>query len=160
MRTDVLDLAAAWRELCGWYTLEPGVLTDPQPRMLRPSQSPSTTASWSSGDISRSGGPPGPRLYPDGDDPDAFRIELPGFGSGTSQVVFSRGPAGDVTAMHLGVQPLTFRKLRNFHHPTPRAGGVLAAAGSWHWRYGPPALRHERAGSERPFGTGANDRTG
>jgi hypothetical protein len=39
------------------------------------------------------------RLHPDGDDPDAFRIDLPGFGSGISPVVVSRRPDGHVTAL-------------------------------------------------------------
>ena len=68
----------------------------------------------------------GLRLYPDGDDPSAFRVELPGFGSGTSQVVFSRGPAGEVTAMHLGVQPLSFRKRPGIQNARPWAAGALA----------------------------------
>ena len=45
-----------------------------------------------------------------------------GFGSGTSQVVFSRGPAGEVTAMHLGVQPLSFRKRPGIQKPQTLSG--------------------------------------
>jgi len=69
----------------------------------------------------------GLRMYPDGDDPDTFRIELPGFGSGTSQVVFSREPGGEVTAMHLGVQPPSFRKRPGIQNPRSRAAGAFAA---------------------------------
>ena len=150
--------APAGPNVPGRYSLGPGVLTDPQPRMLGPIQ-----VIVRHGQLVIHGQIPVPairrglRLYPDGDDPDAFRIELPGFGSGTSQVVFSRGPAGDVTAMHLGVQPLTFRKRPGIQHPTPRAAGALAAgirALAMDRR-----LRYERAGSERPFGTDANDQT-
>lgn len=44
-----------WRDLCGWYSFGPGVLTDPQPRMLgRPPRSPSATVSSCSGGSSRS----------------------------------------------------------------------------------------------------------
>ena len=158
VRGGVPDQPAAWSDLCGRYSLGPGVLTDPQPRMLGPIQ-----VAVRHGQLVIRGQIPVPairrglRLYPDGDDPDAFRIELPGFGSGTSQVVFSRGPAGDVTAMHLGVQPLTFRKRPGIQHPTPRAAGALAA-GIRALAMG-RRLRYERAGSERPFGTGANDQT-
>jgi hypothetical protein len=61
----------------------------------------------------------GLRLHPDADDPDVFRLILPGFGSGTSLVVFSRDSAGDVTGMDLGVQPMSFRKRPR---PTRRPG--------------------------------------
>jgi hypothetical protein len=70
----------------------------------------------------------GLRLHPDGDDPYAFRINLPGFGSGTSQVVFSRDPSGQVTAMHLGVQPLSFQKRHDAQNPRPWVAGALAAS--------------------------------
>jgi hypothetical protein len=70
----------------------------------------------------------GLRLHPDGDDPYAFRIDLPGFGSGTSPVVFSRDPGGHVTAMHLGVQPLSFRKRPDAQNPRPWVAGALAAS--------------------------------
>ena len=52
-------------------------------------------------------------LYPDDPaDPYVFRIELPWFGIGTARVVFSRDPAGTVTALHVDVGPLSFRKRR------------------------------------------------
>ena len=134
VRTGVAQQPAVWGSLCGRYTLGPGVLTDPQPRMLGTLQ-----VAVRRGHLVIRGQIPVPairrglRLHPDGDDPYAYRIELPGYGSGTSQVVFSRGPASEVTAMHLGVQPLTFRK---------RPGTL-----------NPPALGGWRAGSRRP-GTG------
>ena len=84
--------------------------------------------------------------YRDGDDPYAFRIELPAFGSGTSQVVFSRGPAGQITAMHLGVQPLSFRKRPGIQNPRPWAAGALAGGALAIAVAGRP--RHERAGSD------------
>ena len=158
VRADVPDQPAAWSDLCGWYSLGPGVLTDPQPRMLGLIQ-----VTVRHGQLVIRGQIPVPairrglRLYPDRDDLDAFRIELPGFGSGTSQVVFSRGPASDVTAMHLGVQPLTFRKRPGIQHPTPRAAGALAA--SIRALAMGRRLRYERARPERPFGTDANDQT-
>ncbi len=55
--------------------------------------------------------PVGLRLYPEQDDPSAFRVNLPGFGSGTSLVVFSQDRDGQATAFHLGYQPMTFRRL-------------------------------------------------
>jgi hypothetical protein len=70
----------------------------------------------------------GLRLHPDGEDPDTFRIALPGFGSGTSEVVFSRGPGGEVTALHLGVHPMSFRKRPAAANPRPWVAGALATA--------------------------------
>jgi hypothetical protein len=69
----------------------------------------------------------GLRLHPDGDDPYAFHIDLPGFGSGTSRVVFSREPGGEVTALHLGVQPLSWQKRPGMRNPRPWVVGALAA---------------------------------
>ena len=135
VRAGVPEQPAAWSDLCGRYSLGPGLLTDSQPRMLGVPE-----VAVRRGHLVIRGQIPVPairrglRLYPDGDDPDAFRIELPRFGSGTSQVVSSRGPAGKITAVHLGVRPLSFRK-------RPGAGGALTIAVA-----GRP--RHERAGSD------------
>ncbi len=129
VRTDVPERPWAWRELCGWYSLGPGVLTDPQPRML----GPGAEVAVRRGQLIIRGQVPIPavrrglRLHPDGGDPYTFRIDLPGPGSGTSLVVFSREPGGEVTALHLGVQPLTFHKRPGIQNPRPWAAGALAA---------------------------------
>ena len=129
VRTDVPEQPWAWNDLCGWYSLGPGVLTDPQPRML----GAGVEVVLRRGHLTIRGQIPVPavrtglRLYPDGEDPFAFRIELPGLGSGTSPVVFSRDPGGDVTALHLGVQPLSLRKRPDVQNPRPWVTGVLAA---------------------------------
>ena len=34
VRTDVAEHPEIWRDLCGWYSFGPGVLTDPQPRTM------------------------------------------------------------------------------------------------------------------------------
>jgi hypothetical protein len=69
----------------------------------------------------------GLRLHPDGDDPYAFRIDLPGAGSGTTRVVFSREHGGQVTALHLAVLPMTYLKQPAIRNPRPWAAGALAA---------------------------------
>ena len=126
-RTDIPEQPAAWGDLCGWYSLGPGLLTDPQPRMLG-----GLVVTVRHGQLIIRGQLPVPavrrglRLYPDGGDPYAFRINMPGFGSGTSPVVFSRGPGGQVIALHLGVQPLTFRKRPDNGNPRPWTAGALA----------------------------------
>jgi len=125
---DIPEQPWSWRDLCGWYSLGPGVLTDPQPRMLGPAE-----VAIRHGHLIIRGQIPVPavrrglRLHPDGDDPDAFRINLPGPGSGTTPVVFSRDPASRVTAMHLGIMPLSFRKRPGFHNPRPWRAGTLGA---------------------------------
>ena len=147
VRAGVPEQPAAWSDLCGRYSLGPGVLTDPQPRMLGvPEVAVRRGHLVIRGQIPVPAVRRGLRLYPDGDDPYAFRVELPGFGSGTTQVVFSRGPAGEVTAMHLGVQPLSFRKRPGIQNPRPWAAGALAACALAAAVACRP--RHERAGSD------------
>ena len=52
-------------------------------------------------------------LHPDDPaDPYVFRVELPWFGIGTARVVFSRDPAGTVTALHVDVGSMSFHKIR------------------------------------------------
>jgi hypothetical protein len=104
------------------------VLTDPQPRML----GPGAEVVVRRGHLTIRGFIPVPavrrglRLHPDGDDPYAFRINLPGFGSGTTPVVFSREPGGEVTALHLAVLPMSFHKRPGIRSPRPWAAAALA----------------------------------
>ena len=148
VRTDVPERPATWNDLCGWYSFGPGVLTDPQPRMLgAASRSSSATATSPSADRSRSPRSAGDcACIPTPTTRTSSASSLPGFGSGTSQVVFSRDPAGDVTAMHLGVQPLSFRKRPGIQNPRPWVTGALAACALAIAVACRP--RHERAGSD------------
>jgi CubicO group peptidase (beta-lactamase class C family) len=129
VRSGVPEQPWAWGELCGWYSLGPGVLNDPQPRMLG-----GVEVAVRGDHLTIRGQIPVPavrrglRLHPEGDDPYAFRINLPGSGSGTSPVVFSRDPGGHVTALHLGVQPLSFQKRPDAQNPRPWVAGALAAS--------------------------------
>ena len=121
----------AWGELCGWYSLGPGVLTDPQPGC-----SAGVEVAVRHDHLTIRGQIPVPavrrglRLHPDGDDPYVFRIDLPGFGSGTSPVVFSRDPGGEVTGhaprRAAAVLPEAAR------HPEPQAVGRRRAGGRRH----------------------------
>jgi len=126
---DVPQRPRNWGELCGWYSLGPGMLTDPQPRMLG-----AVEVAVRGGILTMRGQVPVPavrkglRLHPDSDDPDVFRVELPGYGSGTSVVVFSREPGGQVTGLHLGVMPMSFRKRPSVENPRPWITGALAAS--------------------------------
>jgi len=108
----------------------------------------------------------GLRLYPDGDDPYAFRAALPGYGSGTTQVVFSREPGGEVTALHLGVMPMSFARRPGSHNPRRWATGALAAgAGDAHRASpapppGPPGQRLRDGASRRPAGLAGRRQSG
>ena len=129
VRADVPAHPQTWHDLCGWYSLGPGVLTDPQPRML---VAAGAEVAVRRGQLIIRGQLPVPavrrglRLQPDGDDPDVFRIELPGRGAGTSRIVFSRGPAGEVTALHLAAQPITLHKRPGAGNPRLWVTGALA----------------------------------
>ena len=110
--TDVPGRPWDWDELCGSYSFGPGILTDPQPRILGPAVEVAARRDHLvvRGQLPVPAIRRGLRLYPDAGDPDVFRVILPGFGSGTSLVVFSRNSAGEVTRMHLGMLPMSFRK--------------------------------------------------
>jgi hypothetical protein len=104
------------------------VLVDPQPRMLGGAE-----VVVRHGQLVIRGQIPVPavrrglRLYPDCDDPRAFRVGLPGYGSGTCQVVFSREPGSEATALHLGALPMSFQQRPSGQNPRWWAAGALAA---------------------------------
>lgn len=118
-----------WRDLCGWYSFGPGVLTDPQPRML----GPAAEVAVRHAQLVLRGQLPVPTvrrglvLHPDSADPDTFRIGMPGLGSATSPAVFSRGPGGKVTALHLAAQPLSLHKQPDSRNPRLWATAAAAA---------------------------------
>jgi CubicO group peptidase (beta-lactamase class C family) len=98
IRHDIPARAEAWSELCGWYGMAPGPLTNVMDRlvygagvevlvrrghfMLRPlTPNPSTRGGY--------------RLWPDDpDDPEVFRVDFSEIGAGTLRVAFSRPPGG------------------------------------------------------------------
>ena len=135
-----------WHDLCGRYSFGPGVLTDPQPRML----GPAAEVAVRHGQLVLRGQLPVPAvrrglaLHPDGADPDAFRIGMPGLGSATSPAVFSRGPSGKVAALHLAAQPLSLHK-----QPDARNQRLWAAAAVAGGAGALPARHRRRACRER-----------
>lgn len=139
VRTDAPERPHVWGELCGWYSFGPGVLTDPQPRAM----GAGLEVVVRGGHLTLRGQTPVPavrrglRLYPDRDDPYAFRIDLSGLRTGTSSVVFSRDPGGEVTGLHLGFMPMSFQKKPDVRNPRPWVTGSLAVtttaiAVGWH----------------------------
>ena len=129
VRPDVPEHPEIWSDLCGWYSLGPGVLTDPQPRTVLGA---GVEVVVRRGQLTIRGQMPIPavrkglRLHPDGDDPYAFRIDVSAFGPGTSPVVFSRDPDGDVTALHVGLSPMSFQKRPDVLNPRRWITGALA----------------------------------
>jgi hypothetical protein len=130
VRTDVPEHPEIWRDLCGGYSLGPGVLTDPQPR----SSGHGVEVVVRRDQLTIRGQTPVPavrkglRLHPKADDPHASRIGLSELKLGTSPVVFSRGPGGEVTALHFGVLPMSFQKRPDVRNPRPWISGALVAA--------------------------------
>ena len=118
-----------WSELCGWYSCGPGVLTDPQPRMLFGA---GVEVVVRRGQLRARGQMPIPavrkglRLYPEADDPYAFRIDLSPLGLGISPVVFGRGPDGRVTALHIALTPMSFHKRPDLLNPRRWVVAALA----------------------------------
>jgi hypothetical protein len=67
------------------------------------------------------------RLHADADnDPYVFRIDLAEFGMGTCPVVFTSVPETGVSAVPLGLAPLSFRKRPEFWNLRPWVNGALA----------------------------------
>ena len=92
----------------------------------------------------------GLRLHPDGDDPYAFRIDLSELKLGTSPVVFSRAPDGAVTALHLGLSPISLQKRPNVRNPRLWVNrALIASATAMVVRH---MQRRRRASSLRPHG--------
>ena len=130
VRADVPERPQHWSDLCGWYSFGPGLLLDPQQRALLGA---GLEVVVRRDHLTIRGQTPVPavrkglRLHPDGDDPYAFRIDLSGVGAGTSPVVFSREPGGQVTALHIGLMPMSFQKEPDVRNPRPWVNIALAA---------------------------------
>ena len=130
VRTDVPERPWLWGDLCGWYSFGPGVLTDPQPRMVLGG---GLEVVVRRGQLTLRGQTPIPvvrrglRLHPESDDPYAFRIDLSALGLDPSPVVFGRAADGKVTALHLGLSPMSFKKRPDLRNPRQWVGSALVA---------------------------------
>ncbi len=131
LRTDVPEQPSHWSDLCGWYSFGPGFLTDPQPRLMLGA---GVEVVVNRGQLTIRGQTPVPavrrglRLYPDGDDPYAFRVDFSAIGSGTSPIIFHVGPDGEVSGLCLGIAPMSFRKQPNYRNPRPWVNGAAVCA--------------------------------
>jgi hypothetical protein len=119
-----------WSDLCGWYSLGPGVLTDPQPRLMLGA---GVEVVVRRNHLTIRGQMPVPavrrglRLHPEPGDPDAFRVDLSALGAGTAPVVFGRDSDGQVTALHAGLTPMSLEKRPDLRNPRPWLKGAVAA---------------------------------
>jgi hypothetical protein len=128
IRSDVPHHPEVWRDVCGWYAYR-GSFRDVQRwfitgaevfvRRGRLTLRPCTPIPA----LSR-----GYPLHPDdGTDPYVFRIDLSGFGIGTTRVVFGREPGSGATSLHLDVAPLSFDRRPATRNPRPWVSGALGA---------------------------------
>ena len=128
VRTSVPEQPAAWRDLCGRYPWDRASSPTPSPGCSAPWRSPSAAATWSSAGRSRSPRSAGDcACIPTATTRTPSALSSPGFGSGASQVVFSRGPAGEVAAMHLGLSAAVLPQAA--WHPEPQTLGGRRADG-------------------------------
>jgi hypothetical protein len=130
VRRDVPVHAQSWSEVCGWYGPDPGRVTN---LPLRAMLGAGVEVAARRGQLTIRGLTPLPslrrglRLEPDDDnDPYVFRIDLAEFGMGTCPVVFTSVPERGVTALHLGLAPLSLRKRPDIRNLRPWVNGALA----------------------------------
>jgi CubicO group peptidase (beta-lactamase class C family) len=130
IRTDILARPESWRELCGWYSPDPGPVTN---LFVRALMGAGCEVTVDDGHLMLKPLTPipalrhGMRLYPDDPgDPRVFRVELPEFGMSV-RVVFSGGSEDGVTATRLLMDLMSFHKRPDIRNPRRWVTGVAAA---------------------------------
>ena len=120
-----------WSELCGWYSPDPGPVTNLFTRALFGAGAEVTVHG---GHLMLKPLTPipamrrGMRLYPDDPgDPKVFRVEFPEFGF-SFRVVFSGGSEDGMTATRLLLDLMSFHKRPGIRNPRRWVTGVAAAA--------------------------------
>lgn len=129
IRTDIPPHPESWSDLCGWYSPDPGPVTNSFVRALVGAGAEVTVQG---GHLVLKPLTPVPalrhglRLHPDDpDDPRVFRVESPQFGN-SSRVVFTGAP-GDVTTTRLLMDRLfSFQKRPDTRNPRLWVSGVAA----------------------------------
>jgi CubicO group peptidase (beta-lactamase class C family) len=130
IRADIAVRPETWSELCGWYSPDPGPVTN---LMLRALLGAGAEVKVQRGQLLLKPLTPVPalrrglRLYPDDpDDPWVFRVEFPDYGK-SFRVVFSRGPEDEGAPMRLLLDVMSFHKRPEVRNPRRWLNGVLAA---------------------------------
>jgi len=131
IRADVLARPETWSELCGWYSPDPGPVTNLFTRALFGAGAEVTVHS---GHLMLKPLTPipamrrGMRLHPDDPvDPRVFRVEFPEFGY-SFPVVFSGGPGDGVAPTRLLIDLFPLQKRPGVRNPRRWVSGVTAAA--------------------------------
>ena len=130
IRTDIPARPETWSEICGWYSPDPGPVTNLFTRALWGAGAEVTVRD---GHLMLKPLHPipairrGMRLYPDDPgDPWAFRVEMPEYGINL-RVVFSQSPENGRTVTRLLTDMFSFRKRPDARNPRRLAGGALLA---------------------------------
>ncbi len=130
IRADIPVRPESWSELCGWYSPDPGPVTNLFVRALMGAGAEVTVHD---GHLMLKPLTPVPamrrglRLYPDDpDDPWVFRVEFPEYGK-SLRVVFSGGPEAGAAATRLLLDLMSFQRRPDVRNPRPWMNGALAA---------------------------------
>jgi CubicO group peptidase (beta-lactamase class C family) len=130
IRADIPVRPGTWREVCGWYSPDPGPVTN---LFLRALMGAGAEVTVHGGHLLLKPLTPIPamrrglRLYPDDpDDPWVFRVEIPEYGK-SSRVVFSGRPEEGGAAMRLLMEVMSLQKRPEVRNPRLWLNGVLAA---------------------------------
>ncbi len=149
IRIDIAPRPETWSEICGWYGLAPGPVTN---LSLRALMGAGAEVVVQGGRLMLKPLTPIPamrrgfRLYPDDpEDPWVFRIYFPEFGM-EFRVVFDGGP-DEGAATRLLMDVMSFERRPDFRNPRPWATGVLAAGVT---ALGVRSVLHHRRPDERP----------
>jgi hypothetical protein len=128
IRTDIPARPEVWGELCGWYSPDPGPVTN---LFIRPLFGAGVEVTVRGGHLVLKPLTPVPamrrslRLHPDDPaDPRVFRAEMPEFGM-SLHVAFSATPAAGTGTTRLMLEDWSFRKRPEYRNPRP---WVTAAA--------------------------------
>lgn len=132
IRTGIAPRAETWGELCGWYSPDPGPVTNLFTRALFGA---GAEVAVHRGHLILKPLTPVPamrrglRLHPDDpDDPRVFRVEFPEYGMGL-HVAFSEKPATGTGTTRLLLEDMSFQKRPEFRNPRRWAAGAAIAGG-------------------------------
>jgi CubicO group peptidase (beta-lactamase class C family) len=130
IRTDIPARPETWSEICGWYSPDPGPVTNLFTRALMGAGAEVTVRD---GHLTLQPLHPipairrGMRLHPDDpNDPRAFRVEMPDYGI-DFRVVFSQSPEQGRTVTRLLTDTFSFQKRPDARNPRRLVTGALLA---------------------------------